>query len=81
MEQPVRARLRRADRVGHVWPVGLGEEGDGGVGLGGQDVHQGVAVPVQGHAGAGLQQLPAHTYGALDLRSGRKHGIAFLGCP
>ena len=48
-----------AHRVGHVGALRLAEQGDGGVCLGGEDVHQRVAVPVQGHARAGLQQLPA----------------------
>ena len=36
----------------------IAEEGDAGVSFGRQDVHKGIGVPVQRHAGAGLQQLP-----------------------
>jgi len=41
-----------------------GEHHDAAVGLGRQDVHQGVAVLVERHRGVGLQQLPVD--GAQD---------------
>ena len=47
-----------AHAVSDIRPLCVAEQRDGGVGLRGQDVHQGVGVAVQGHTGAGLQQLP-----------------------
>lgn len=49
---------RNSHLVGDVWPLRLGEEGDGGVGLGRQDIYKGVGVAVQGDGRAGLEQLP-----------------------
>lgn len=45
-------------RVGHIGALRLGEQGDGGVSLGRQDVHQGVGVAVQRDGGAWLEELP-----------------------
>ena len=47
-----------AHAVSDIGLLCVAEQRDGGVGLWGQDVHQGVGVAVQGHAGAGLQELP-----------------------
>lgn len=57
--------------VGDIWLLRCLEEGDGGISLGWQDVHQGVGVAMQGHGGRGLQQLPVqcrqHPAGKLPL--------------
>ncbi len=58
-----------ANRVGDVRPLGCVQQGDGGVRLRGQDVHQRVAVPVQRHAGRRLQQLPVQRAQDAHLRA------------
>lgn len=40
-----------------IWPLRLAEQRDGRVCLRREDVHQRIAVPVQCHAGTGLEQL------------------------
>ena len=55
-------------RVGDIGAFRLVEQGDGGVGLGGEDVDQCVAVTVQRYAGTRLQQLPVERAQNAHLR-------------
>lgn len=57
--------------VGDIWLLRGLEEGDGGVSLWRQDVHQGVGMAVQGHGGRRLQQLPVQR---------RQHPAGMLPC-
>lgn len=53
--------------VRHVGALLVGEHGDGGVGLGGQDVYERVGVAVQRDGGAGLEELAVESGEDADV--------------
>ena len=73
MKQTVRLKAGKSNDwqqehlVGDIWPLRLGEERDGGVGLGRQNIYKGIGVAVQRNGRARLQQFPIERWEDADI--------------